>query len=309
MELISPFIKMDVEVSIIVVNYNTRDLTLECLRSIFCKTIGLTFEVVVVDNASNDDSVDKISLEFPQVKLLESKINLGFGKANNWGFKHSKGKYIFLLNSDTILLNNAIYFLWQFLDKNENISIAGGQLFEKDGITKTHSYSYLFPSILMEIDILFCCYITGIVEKIRKKTLLSAGYYTVAYITGADMMLRRCDIEKYGFFDPCFFLYFEETELSYRFFRNGKKSAFFPEAKIIHLAGGSFSLAKTRSKFYVQGRERYYKLNHNFLYHWTAKIIWNITFIVSVFRNAGDASKRKEWVGRICTILRSKINN
>jgi GT2 family glycosyltransferase len=157
----------------------------------------------------------------------------------------------------------------------------------------------------MELDILLRGRITHRIENKKLKFIENNGFVPVAYITGADMMLRRTDIEKYGFFDPSFFLYFEETELSYRYYRNGRRSVFLPAAKIIHLAGGSFSLAKTRSKFYVEGRKNYYKITHSTLYHKTANFIWNITYVTEVFRNARKQSKRKEWTERI----RSKIKS
>lgn len=292
------------DVSIIIVNYNTCDLTLQCLRSVYEKTTGVLFEVIVVDNASSDNSVEQIKLKYPQVQLIESKENLGFGRANNLGFEYSSGDYIFLLNSDTILINNAIEILWKFLNKHKDIAIVGGQLFEEDGLTITHSYSCLFPSILMELDILIRGSITHMIERRRLKFIEKDGFMFVSNITGADMMLRRSDIQDYGFFDPSFFLYFEETELSFRFHRNGKTSAFFPAAKIIHLAGGSFSLEKVRSKFYVEGRKNYYKITQNIVYHKIADFIWKITFITEVIRNARKRSKRKEWMER----FRSSIN-
>ncbi|MET3019992.1 glycosyltransferase family 2 protein [Flavobacterium hydatis] len=287
------------DVSIIIVNYNTQELTLQCLRSVYEKTAGISFEVIVVDNASSDDSVKQVRIEFPQVILIESPENLGFGRANNLGFEHSTGNYIFLLNSDTLLINNAIEILWRFLNQNLDIAIVGGQLFEEDGLTTTHSYSFLFPSILMEIDVLLRWAISHRLEKKKLKNIKTDHFITVANVTGADMMLRRSDIEQYGFFDPSFFLYFEETELSYRYYRKGRKSVFFPEAKIIHLAGGSFSLAKARSKFYVEGRKNYYKITHSILYRKLADFIWGITYISEVIRNAKSRSKRKEWFNRI----------
>lgn len=287
------------DVSIIIVNYNTQELTLQCLRSVYEKTAGISFEVIVVDNASSDDSVKQVRVQFPHVILIESPENLGFGRANNLGFENSTGDYIFLLNSDTLLINNAIEILWRFLNQNFDIAIVGGQLFEEDGVTKTHSYSFLFPSILMEIDVLLRWTISRRLEKRKMKNIKKEHFITVANVTGADMMLRRSDIELYGFFDPSFFLYFEETELSYRYYRKGRKSVFFPEAKIIHLAGGSFSLAKARSKFYVEGRKNYYNITHSILYRKLADFIWGITYISEVIRNAKSRSKRKEWFNRI----------
>ncbi len=296
------------DVSVIIVNYNTRDLTLQCLRSVYEKTTGLSFEVIVVDNASSDDSVEQIGLDFPLATLIVSPENLGFGRANNLGYEHSTGDYIFLLNSDTILMNNAIEILWRFLNEHIDIAIVGGQLFEKDGLRTTHSYSHLFPSLLMELDILLRGRITRRIENKKLKFIEMDGFVPVAYITGADMMLRRSDIQQYGFFDPSFFLYFEESELSYRYHCKGKISVFVPEAKIIHLAGGSFSLAKTRSKFYIEGRRNYYKITHTIIYNKIANFIWKITYITEVMRNARHRSKRKEWMGRIQLLINRKSN-
>lgn len=291
------------DVSIIIVNYNTRQLILQCLRSVYEKTIGLSFEIIVVDNASTDDSVDCIKNEFPQVKLIESTENLGFGRANNLGYEYSSGDYIFLLNSDTLLLNNAIELLWQFLNKHLEVAIVGGQLYEKDGKTATHSFSYLFPSLLMEFDILFRGAITRRIEKKRNKYIERHGFDRVAYITGADMMLRRKDIQQLGLFDPRFFLYFEETELSYRFKKNGRISVFFPEAKIIHIAGGSFSIAKARSKFFLDGRKKYFNITHSLFYRLTANFIWKLTYFTEIIRNSSKQSKRIEWMQRIRKLL------
>lgn len=271
------------DVSIIIVNYNTRDLTLQCLSSVFKKTSGLSFEVIVVDNASSDDSVAQIIKYFPQVKLINNSENIGFGRANNLGYEYTSGDYIFLLNSDTILINNAIFILWEFLKKNNHIAIVGGQLYQKDGLKTTISYSHLFPSILMEIDILLRRLISSHIEKNKRKIIKKQGFVQVAYISGADMMLRSSDIQELGFFDSSFFLYFEETELSNRFFRNGRISVFYPEAKIIHLEGSSFSFSKVRSKFYKEGRKNYYRLTHNPIYGFIANTIGHFTdFIIRI---------------------------
>jgi hypothetical protein len=295
-------------VSVIIVNYNTLDLTLQCLRSIYEKTNGLSFEVIVVDNASSDDSVKQIRWEFPQVILIESPENLGFGRANNLGYEHSTGDFIFLLNSDTILMNNAIEILWRFLNEHTEVAIVGGQLFEKDGLKHTHSYSFMFPSLSMELDILLRGCITRRIERKKQRIISIDGFVTVAYITGADMMLRRSDIQQLGFFNPSFFLYFEETELAYRYHRNGRISVFLPAAHIIHLGGGSFSLVKDRSKFYLEGRRNYYKITHSILYHKMTNLIWLITYITEVIQNAMHRSKRKEWMWRIRLLISRDSN-
>lgn len=114
------------DVSVIIVNYNTKDLILNCIQSIYEKTKDLTFEIIVSDNDSKDDSIKQISSQFPEVKIIENKKNLGFGMANNEGFKIAQGKYVFCLNPDTILINNAIKFLYDFMEHNEECAAGGG---------------------------------------------------------------------------------------------------------------------------------------------------------------------------------------
>ena len=116
------------DVSIIIVNYNTMDLTRNCLKSVFEQTKDISFEVIVSDNGSNDGSIEMIKSEFPQVVLIENNANLGFGAANNRGLKMTKGKYIFYLNSDTVLLNNAVknfFDYWENSPEKEKIGAFG----------------------------------------------------------------------------------------------------------------------------------------------------------------------------------------
>ena len=122
------------DISIIIVNYNTKKLIKNCLKSVFEKTQGINFEVYVVDNNSRDGSCEMIEQDFPQVKLIKNTKNKGFGAANNIAIRESNAKYVFLLNSDTILLNNAIKIFFDFMEKPENqkISCCGGNLYNKN---------------------------------------------------------------------------------------------------------------------------------------------------------------------------------
>ena len=124
-----------INVSIIIVSYNTKELTHNCLKSVFEQTVNIDFEVIVSDNGSTDGSVEMIKKYFPQVALIENGANLGFGMANNRGLKVAKGKYIFYLNSDTILLNNAVkifFDYWENAEDKESIGALGGILLDKD---------------------------------------------------------------------------------------------------------------------------------------------------------------------------------
>lgn len=232
------------DVSIIIVNYNTKNLLKQCLKSVYQYTIDICFEIIVVDNASVDESQPMIKNDFPNVILIESKENLGFGKANNLAIDNATGKYIFLLNSDTILLNNVVLLFYNYMEANnssESIGAIGALLLDAD---EKPVFSFgEFPTIRSEL-----LYIKRkIIDRIRK----DPSYYfpdfrnnlfiNVEFITGADLFIPKKIIEKIGAFDPQFFLYYEETDLQKRMADNGFQRLIISGPKITHLEGGSFS--------------------------------------------------------------------
>lgn len=235
------------DVSVIIVNYRTKELCKDCINSVFEKTQGVDYEIILVDNHSNDGSAEYLRNEFGErIKIIESDANLGFGRANNAGFQVAVGKYLFLLNSDTLLINNAIKILYDFIDNNDQVGIVGGNLYSRDG-GPMHSYVREFPSLKND-------YVPNIFTRIWRKLNYSknnrefnccAQPMEVGYITGADMMIRREALEKAGPFDREFFMYSEEVELTHRIMSCGYKVFSVPEAKIIHLEGAS-SGAKTK---------------------------------------------------------------
>lgn len=229
------------DVSIIIVNYNTCALTRNCLKSVFEQTKDIDFEVIVSDNGSKDGSIEMIKTEFPQVILIENNANLGFGAANNRGLKNAKGKYIFYLNSDTILLNNAVkifFDYWENSPDKDKIGALGGNLLDEDGEI-IHSGGK-FPRPLNEIIrlsgrliIVFFCWLF----RIKYSKSSKAEYIKdVDYVTGADLFLKNNET---AYFDERFFMYYEETFLQYQLKKNGKKIFLIDEPKIIHLDGQS----------------------------------------------------------------------
>jgi GT2 family glycosyltransferase len=246
------------DVSIIIVNYNTRALLKQCIDSVIEKTHDINFEIIVVDNASSDGSQQMVKENFPNITLIESSENLGFGRANNLGFEYAKGQNILLLNPDTILLNNAVKILSDYLNYNSQVGICGGNLFDEKGCP-THSFNRCLPSVFWELNKLFI----GLPYKIRygkngcfnnTKDPLKVGF-----IVGADMMLRSSILNTVGRFDPDFFMFYEETELTYRV----KKSGFFvysvPNAHIVHLEGRSLPDNYRKVKFSLDSSNLYYK--------------------------------------------------
>ena len=230
------------DVSVIIVNYNTKELTKNCVDSIFEQTSGVSYEVILVDNASTDGSTDLFNQD-ERIKFIRSDINLGFGKANNLGYQYAIGKYIFLLNSDTILLNNAIKeFYVQMEARDRTIACMGCFLVNRER-RRTHSFGN-YPTIWNElVRRPFIC-LSGIIrmkagfdDKIIRH--IDDNCFEVEYVTGADLFLRKSVADELGLFDPAFFMYYEETEMQYRYHKHGYTSTIIDTPKIMHIGGGS----------------------------------------------------------------------
>lgn len=260
------------DVSIILVSYNTKGLTKDCIKSIYEKTQDLSYDVWVVDNASTDGSVEMIKEEFSEVKLIVSEENLGFGRANNLAIKQSDAKYCFLLNTDTILLNNAVKIFFDFMEDPESskVGVCGGQLYNEDmslqwSVGEFNSLEKLYRK---SIGINFHEIKYRINDIFNKKILkgerfISGRVEEVDYIIGADMMLRKSAIDKIGAFDERFFMYSEEAELCFRFKKNGCQIKFIPESKILHYGGASSYNKNTNlavEKMLLDGNILFFKL-------------------------------------------------
>ncbi|KQO33254.1 hypothetical protein ASF10_18000 [Flavobacterium sp. Leaf82] len=230
------------DVSIIIVNYNTKDLLVDCINSVYKQTKDLVFEIVVVDNNSTDDSENTIKEKFPKVIFVQSGGNIGFGKANNLGVEKANGEYIFLLNSDTILLNNAIFYFLNFARNNKNLNIGclGTVLLDEDR-NNTHS-SESFPSmrrIIFEVINNYLKHFFHSPFKKERREFEESNFFEVDYITGADLFLSRELFRSLKGFDPMFFMYYEETDLQKQISKLGLKRLLIKGAEIIHLEGGS----------------------------------------------------------------------
>ena len=243
------------DVSIIIVNYNTLKLTKSCIDSIFEKTEGIKFEVLLVDNNSTDGSREFFSAD-SRIKYIFNDTNLGFGRANNLGLSYAVGRNVLFLNSDTLLINNAIKILSDFLDNNINVGGCGGNLYYED-LTPNMSFVRHYPSLIWEINALFHGIPARLLKYDNSMFNFSNEPCSVAYIWGADLMIRKNLLDKYGAFDKDFFMYFEETELCHRLTTNGYKVMSVPQAQIIHLNGKSTKQHKGPSDMYLQSNYIY----------------------------------------------------
>ena len=240
------------QVSVIIVNFNSGKYLHNCLKSIFDQVKEIGFEVIVVDNGSNDDAIHEICNRFAHTRIITNPGNAGFGAANNTGAGEAAGDYLFFLNPDTVLMNDCLSLFTRFLaEKANDAASCGGRLETPDG-----GYSVSFghlPSIFQQFsDIGF--------------RLFYKGYYNshlsisppwsfdtpqpVAYISGADIFIKKDIFLNMGGFDERFFMYFEDTDLFFRLSKAGYRSFILPEARIVHYGGtavlpdGSFNYAK-----------------------------------------------------------------
>lgn len=226
------------DVSIILVNYNTKEITSECINSIFTHTKNIDFEVILVDNDSKDGSQEHF-IHDNRIKFIESGSNLGFGKANNLGVLNSSGKYVFFLNSDTLLVNNAVKMLFDFCESNQEIKLGAlGCLLMDSNRERTHSYGVL-PSVnsLLSAEVL-----NHFTRRFGKEYTgfdcldETENNFKVGYVTGADLFIpRKVFSEIGGAFDPDFFMYCEETEMQWRMNKKGYDRLITKGPKIIHL--------------------------------------------------------------------------
>ena len=235
------------QVSIIIVNYNTKHLTADCIDSIIAKTSEVEYEIILVDNASSDGSQEEFSSD-GRILFLEAGDNLGFGKANNLGAQHAKGDYIFFLNSDTLLLNNAIYEMWRYSEEHKEDNIGGLGCILCDGNNqRCHSYAKLNTWK----DIVKSYFLAPYTKKKAKEIMAmdaedeSKDAFEVGYVTGADLFVSRKVIDECGCFDPDFFMYSEESEMQWRFKKHVYKNMIIKSPKIMHLEG--MSQAKKKS--------------------------------------------------------------
>lgn len=238
------------DVSIIIVNYHSAQMVIECVESIYKRTSGITYEIIVVDNDSGDNSATHLkNVLGDKITLVLADENLGFGKANNLGAEYAKGEYLFLLNPDTLLVNNAIKILHDFMKSNHNTGVVGGNLFSPD-MQAVPSYCLQFDDLNTERKkaswrgILMNKIVQIATAKHRKQIFAGEFNYSgdekkVAYIFGADMMIPKKLFDNLGGFDPDFFMYSEEQELSWRVTAKGYNIVNIPQAQIIHLEGAT----------------------------------------------------------------------
>jgi N-acetylglucosaminyl-diphospho-decaprenol L-rhamnosyltransferase len=227
------------DVSIVIVNWNTSDLLTQCLQSVYATADGLTVEVVVVDNGSSDGSVDMVNARFRQVQVIANADNVGFIRANNQAFPLCRGRYILLLNSDARLLPASLSEAVRFMDTHPGAGLVGARLLNPDG---TFQASYTpFPTLWRELLIL-----TGLGRLLIRPTFPSSGpeiekgaQRISGYVEGAFMLVQRDALGRVGMLDEQAFMYSEDVDWCYRFQKAGYELWYLPHTPVVHHRGQS----------------------------------------------------------------------
>ncbi len=302
------------ELSIIIVNWNTEDLLRNCLNSVYTSINGTTNEVIIVDNASSDNSVDMVKAEYPQAVLIENSRNHGFANANNQAMKIAKGRYLLLLNSDTIVLNDAIAKTLSFADNHPKAAVLGCRVLNGDKTLQPTCF--MFPSLLNML--LSTTYLYKLFSKNKFFGRERIGWWDrdnvrqVDVVTGCFMLVRRQAIKQVGLMDERFFMYAEETDWCCRFKKAGWKVMFSPDAEIIHFGGQSSKKIKgqmlLQSHLSVLG---FIKKHYSWLEYRLACLLSVIFFLVRIpawfFVAVFWPNKRKQAVIRLKTYCRGLV--
>ncbi|GAA5086432.1 glycosyltransferase family 2 protein [Chryseobacterium ginsengisoli] len=246
-------------VSIIIVNYNTKVITNNCIDSIISKTQDIEYEIILVDNGSTDGSKEHFQ-QRKDIKYIYSEENLGFGKANNLGNKYASGEFLFILNSDTILIENSIKILKNFFENNENqlnIGVLGAVLCDEN--LNMINTAGSFPQIKFYISDYL-----NLFFKTKYKTYEKIHFDDITkvdMVSGADMFLRKELFDEVQGFDEKFFLYFEETDLQKRIANLSKINYITNQTNIIHLEGASSKVNNWKRKIIQDSQTLYFRKN------------------------------------------------
>lgn len=265
-----------VDVSIVVVNYNTFDLTCACVDSIISLTQEVKYEIIIVDNASTERDADAFLFRYPQVRLIRNEVNVGFGIANNQAMAIAKGTYFLLINSDCYLLNNAIDLTFRFAQARPEISVLGATVVGKEGLQVTHYkrvrinwWSPVRAALLLN---------PGVARAMRWiKTEQHTG---IGGLFGTYVWLQRGVYEAVGGFDPDFFMYCEDTEWFRKRIAPKYMIDICKEARVFHLEGGSGTNAIVNPQKVLSYYLYWYKMGKAYFWLYAVISFLNLPFLI-----------------------------
>lgn len=279
------------DLSIIIVSYNTKDFLKKCLGSIYKTSKGFSFEIIVSDNNSKDGSAEMVKKEFKDVILAENKENLGFSKGNNVGVKKSSGRYVLFLNSDTVVYPNTLKYMINFMDSQKHAGAATCKLEMPNGKIDDASHRG-FPTPWNSF-----CHFSGL-SKIFGKTKLFGGYnlgfmdfskiHEIDALAGAFMMVRREAGSEVSWWDEDYFFYGEDIDFCYMLKQKSWRIYYVPQVSILHYKGVSGGIKKTSKGITTADKntkkkvtyERFRAMRIFYKKHYEQKYPWFVTRLV-----------------------------
>jgi len=269
------------DLSIIIVSFNTRNVLLDCLTSIYAKTEGISYEVIVVDNASSDDTPFAISEAFPKVRLILNGMNSGLSFANNQGIRESSGKCVALLNPDTCLIENSFHKILRYLQEHPEFSIIGPGIIDESGRRS--------PTRLWEDSPYDAAWkILGLYnpnDELKKMGDMKAKEALVT--SGSCFIICRELFEEIGLLDENYFLYNEEDDFCRRARKYEKRICFFPETSIQHLHGKSTHQSAHREKVIIETYKSnlyFYSKHYSFGWNIALRLLYRLIFLAGLIR-------------------------
>lgn len=303
-----------IDVSTIIVSYNTQNLLRECVAELRSSSAGVTGEVIFVDNASVDNSVDLIRREFSDCRLIENALNVGFGRANNQALAFARGRYVLLLNTDAFVAPNTLSETLRFMDSNPSCGILGVRLEGRDGVLQPCCRYFPTPwgTFLQRIGL---SHFFNSVQMVDDMAWAHDTVRSCDWVVGCYYLVRREVIEQIGLFDPRYFLYFEEVDHCFAAKKAGWDVVFYPHTTVVHLGGESAKSdgaitgsGKQLDALQIESELLYYRKNHGLR---TAMVSVGLTWLadaLNMFKrllkpgalpNAGPTWRRAVLVWRI----------
>jgi N-acetylglucosaminyl-diphospho-decaprenol L-rhamnosyltransferase len=253
------------DVSVVIVNWNTKNLLHACLTSLQDHATSVRVETIVVDNASRDGSAQMVAHDFPEVRLLVNARNMGFAAANNRGMTRARGRYVLLLNSDTVVLPGAVQEMVRYMDAHPHVGAAGPRLLNSDCSPQSsmRNFPHLGRDALAILEMERWPLISPIVRRHSRHTTLDGSDHSatreVDWVVGACLLLRREAIEDVGPLDEGYFFFAEEMDLCWRLRHQGWPIVFLAGAEIVHLGGQSAArVPAARLTWHYAGLLRFY---------------------------------------------------
>jgi len=302
----NPFVVSDIKnrndidkISVVLLSYNTREITCSCLRSLFKHSPTIAnIEVIVVDNASQDDSVEAIEREFPEVELIRNATNRGFSAACNQGIRISTGEIVLLLNSDTLLVDQSVDIALDYLLRHPEVGIVGGAMIGEDGKPQPTCLNFPNYSNILFSKNSILSFLKPFRKGFEKYRKIPVSITDVDAVAGGFLFVRRCLFRDIGLLDEQFFFYVEDIDLARRAREAGWRVVYLPGASVLHGGGKSTSLIPVKAYWWHhKSLCRYFQKHHsdrwvlNLLFRFGLSAHYGIWWVISHLKRITKGSK------------------